>query len=97
MGGVSSKQTNTDNINIHQISNEPTQSTSYITFEEVKDEKNIGKQIQNSNIYNNMDDNNKKAVDTLSNKGADAMIQHMFTDQETGKPLSYAEMRSRYG
>jgi hypothetical protein len=97
MGGVSSKRTHAVNTNINKISNEPTQSTSYVTFKEVKDEKHIGKQIQNSHLYNNMDDNNKKAIDTLSNKGTNAMIQHMFTDQETGKPLSYAEMRSRYG
>ena len=90
MGGVSSKRTHAVNTNVNQISNEPTQSRTYIPFEGVEDEMHIGKQIQNSHLYNNMDDNNKKAIDTLSNNGTTAMIQHMFTDQATGKHLSYA-------
>ena len=45
----------------------------------------------------NMDDLNKKAATILITKGPDAAIKHMFTDQTTGKPLTYGEMRSRYG
>jgi hypothetical protein len=45
----------------------------------------------------NMDDVNKKAATILITKGPDAAIKHMFTDQTTGKPLTYGEMRSRYG
>ena len=44
-----------------------------------------------------MDDLNKKAATILITKGPDAAIKHMFTDQTTGKPLTYGEMRSRYG
>ena len=44
-----------------------------------------------------MDDNNKKAMDVMQKDGPEAAIKHMFTDQETGRQLSYAEMRSRYG
>ena len=47
--------------------------------------------------YDAMDDYNKKAMDVLTTKGMNAAIQHMFTDQETGRPLTYGEMRARYG
>jgi len=47
--------------------------------------------------YDAMDDHNKKAMDVLTTKGMNAAIQHMFTDQETGLPLTYGEMRARYG
>jgi len=60
-------------------------------------EKAFAKKIQQSGIYNAMDDKNKKALDVFAEKGADAAIAHMFTDQSTGRQLSYAEMRSRYG
>ena len=44
-----------------------------------------------------MDEPNKKALDVMANEGTDAAVKHMFTDQESGRQLSYAEMRSRYG
>ena len=44
-----------------------------------------------------MDETNKKALDVMKNKGIDAAIKHMFTDQESGRQLSYSEMRMRYG
>lgn len=44
-----------------------------------------------------MDDANKKASEVLQNQGTKAFIEHIFTDQDTGKKLSYAEMRMRYG
>ena len=44
-----------------------------------------------------MDDANKKAMNVFATKGMDAAIKHMFTDQETGRQLSYGEMRARYG
>ena len=47
--------------------------------------------------YNQMDDYNKKAADVMKTQGLDAAIQHMFTDQETGRQLTYGEMRARYG
>ncbi len=53
-------------------------------------------QISMDNM-DNMDDVNKKAATILITKGPDAAIKHMFTDQTTGKPLTYGEMRSRYG
>jgi hypothetical protein len=44
-----------------------------------------------------MDDANKKALDVMATKGASDAIKYMFTDQDTGRQLSYSEMRSRYG
>ena len=47
--------------------------------------------------YPVMDELNKKAMDVMTIQGMDAAVKHMFTDQESGRQLSYAEMRSRYG
>ena len=44
-----------------------------------------------------MDELNKKALDVMATGGMDAAVKHMFTDQETGRQLSYGEMRMRYG
>ena len=48
-------------------------------------------------LYNQMDDANKKAMDVWEKDGMEAAVKHMFTDQKTGRPLTYAEMRSLYG
>lgn len=48
-------------------------------------------------FYDQMDDTNKKAMDVLQTKGMNAAIDYMFKDPETGRQLSYAEMRDRYG
>ena len=50
-----------------------------------------------TNISKNMDSYNKAALHCLQTKGIDCAIKHMFTDQDTGKALSYSEMRERYG
>jgi hypothetical protein len=44
-----------------------------------------------------MDELNKKAMDVMTTQGMDAVVKHMFTDQDTGRQLSYGEMRMRYG
>lgn len=44
-----------------------------------------------------MDEANKKAAEVLQNQGSNAFMEHVFTDQDTGRKLSYAEMRMRYG
>ena len=44
-----------------------------------------------------MDDNNKKALDVFAEKGADAAVSYMFTHPESGRQLSYGEMRMLYG
>ncbi len=45
---------------------------------------------------NKMDTHNATASILLSQGNIYKSVEHMFTD-ETGKPLSYAEMRWRYG
>lgn len=59
--------------------------------------KDFAKSVKSTSIYESMDANNKKALDVMSAQGADAAVQHMFTDQDSGRQLSYAEMRMRYG
>ena len=44
-----------------------------------------------------MDENNKQALDVMKNKGMNAAVKHMFTEQKTGRQLSYGEMRMLYG
>ena len=44
-----------------------------------------------------MDSNNKQALNVWAEQGEKAAVAHMFTDQETGRQLSYGEMRMRYG
>ena len=44
-----------------------------------------------------MDEANKKALNVMNEQGPKEFIKHVFTDQETGRQLSYSEMRSRYG
>ena len=45
----------------------------------------------------NMDEANKKAYDVLITGTEKEFLKHMFTNQETGQPRSYAEMRMMYG
>ena len=59
--------------------------------------KSFAKNIQQSGLYNAMDDNNKKALDVFAEKGADAAVSYMFTHPESGRQLSYGEMRMLYG
>lgn len=61
------------------------------------DTKSFAQNYKKSEFYDGMDDVNKKAMDVWAEKGAEAAVKHMFTDQETGRTLSYGEMRSRYG
>jgi len=50
-----------------------------------------------SGLSEGMDDTNKKALDVMQNEGMEAAVKHMFTDQVSGRKLSYGEMRMRYG
>ena len=38
-----------------------------------------------------------KAAEVLEKEGDAAFVKHVFTDQDTGRGLTYAEMRDRYG
>lgn len=44
-----------------------------------------------------MDSENKKILDVMADEGGKKSVKQMFTDSETGRELSYSEMRSRYG
>ena len=56
-----------------------------------------GIKIVGENIYDKMDDNNKKATDIMASQGMDKAIRHMFLHPEKGEPMDYATMRSFYG
>ena len=45
----------------------------------------------------NMDEANKEAFNVLMNGTEKDFIKHVFTEQETGRVRSYAEMRYLYG
>ena len=72
---------------------------------ETKDEKeNAPKEGQEfaqaykeTKFYEGMDDANKKAVNVMAEEGMEAAVKHMFTDEKSGRQLSYAEMRMRFG
>ena len=44
-----------------------------------------------------MDDANKKAFNILMSGTEKEFIKHLFTEEETGRQRSYAEMRMLYG
>jgi hypothetical protein len=57
----------------------------------------IGKGIVPQQLINNMDANNKTAANIMNTKGMEAAVEHMFKHPETGKPMTYSEMRYYYG
>ena len=75
------------------------------TVNETKDEKEdapkegqeFAQAFKETKFYEGMDDTNKKAVDVMAEEGMETAVKHMFTDEKSGRTLSYAEMRSRYG
>lgn len=64
-------------------------------------EKKYYKNLPNNHPYKKklptMDEYNKKALEIGKTKGCDEMVKHMFKHPETGRPLSYSEMRMFYG
>lgn len=40
---------------------------------------------------------NAHALKTLHTHGSAAFVKEVFTDRRTGAPLTYSEMRARYG
>ena len=48
-------------------------------------------------INPNMDEANKTAANVFNTQGEKEFLKHIFTDQETGRTMSYSEMRYRYG
>ena len=67
--------------------------------EEKEEETNFFQNFKDNNpsIYNQMDDNNKNVLDIGAKEGPQAMYKEMFKHPETGRELSYGEMRMYYG
>jgi len=57
----------------------------------------FAKKYKNTPMGKNMNEHNKKALDVMATEGMEAAIKHMFTDEQSGRQLSYSEMRSRFG
>ena len=92
----SSKVIETPHTEQTTTTNTTTQET--VTQETVAQEKPTSEtKINLEPFMPRMDDANKKAAQVLQNQGTKAFIEHVFTDQDTGRKLSYAEMRMRYG
>ena len=68
-------------------------------------ERQVNRRIQRSDavdmlqmpVNSGMDEANKTAADVFNTQGKDAFFKHIFTDQDTGRTMSYSEMRSMYG
>ena len=54
-------------------------------------------QLVDSPVVRGMDSANAAAAKVLFTRGNKEFIEHVFTDQDTGRKLSYAEMRMMYG
>ena len=53
--------------------------------------------FSSKNMSNKEKQDQVKAAEVLVTQGDAAFVKHVFTDQDTGKGLTYAEMRDRYG
>jgi plasmid rolling circle replication initiator protein Rep len=60
-------------------------------------EKRFASNFKKNILYSCMDNKNKEILDVMASEGGKKAIEHMFTDSDTGRKLSYSEMRSRYG
>ena len=68
-------------------------------------ERQVNRRIQRSDavdmlqipVNSGMDEANKTASDVFNTQGKGAFFKHVFTDQDTGRTMSYSEMRSMYG
>lgn len=60
-------------------------------------EKMFASNFKKNILYSYMDSENKKILDVMVDEGGKKSVKQMFTDSETGRELSYSEMRSRYG
>ena len=56
-----------------------------------------GTHIVPDSLLGKMNELNSKACKVLNAEGDKAFIKHVFTDQKSGKKLTYGEMRERYG
>ena len=63
----------------------------------ILDDIECGKKLSNIVNTDNMDDDNKTAMKVAETQGLEACIEHMFTEKDTGRKMTYGEMRMRYG
>jgi peptide deformylase len=84
---MSTNKTTTENVTLDK-NNEVTSNSDQLSEEA---------QALLASMMPKMDDKNLAAAQIMATKGLSAALQYMLTDQETGQPLSYSEMRSRYG
>ena len=54
-------------------------------------------QLVDSPLIRGMDSANALAAKILFTRSKNEFVDHVFTDKDTGRKLSYAEMRMRYG
>jgi hypothetical protein len=54
-------------------------------------------QLVDSPVVRGMDSANSLAAKVLFTRGNKEFVDHVFADKDTGRRLSYAEMRMRYG
>ena len=67
---------------------------------ETPSEESPGEKLVNRIIEQNIDKMNRPnqiAAKIMATEGIEASVKHMLIDHETGEPLTYAEMRYRYG
>ena len=82
-----------------QLENEPQPENESQPENEPEPEKDPQPQPQQVEppLIRGMDTANARAAKILFTRGNQAFVDHVFTDQETDRKLSYAEMRMRYG
>ena len=59
--------------------------------------KKFAQAYKKSGLSQGMNQLNKDALNVMASQGEKEAIKHMFTHPETGRQLSYGEMRSFYG
>jgi len=84
-------------VDIETITLVDTETTTLVDTETTQEDDTEPNCDTNFLFYDQMDDNNKKAVEIWTTQGVDKAIEHMFTHPETGDPINYSEMRSMYG
>lgn len=57
----------------------------------------FAKKLQETSIAQDMNEDNRNALDVMAKEGSAAAVKYMMTDQKTGATRSYAEMRMLYG
>jgi len=66
-------------------------------LDDIQQGQNLSKLAHQIGNIDNMDDANKNAINVGKIQGLEKCIEYMFTEPESGKPMSYGEMRMRYG